>query len=107
MEITISPEELANGEMSETHRDQAVHAVRTDGYVILSDIISHPHLDLVREKMDEDLHTLMTADVLPVNFVKQHFPARPTALRTLRFSRYCCQSVGDTGNPKNTRCGFV
>ena len=26
MEITISPEELANGEMSETHLNQAVHA---------------------------------------------------------------------------------
>ena len=28
MEIMISPEELANGEMSETHLDQAVHAIR-------------------------------------------------------------------------------
>ena len=28
MEITISPEELANGEMSQTHLDQAVHAIR-------------------------------------------------------------------------------
>ena len=72
MEITIDPEELANGEMSPTHLDRAVHAIRTDGYVILSDIISHAHLDLVREKMDEDLRTLMTASVLPVNFVKQH-----------------------------------
>ena len=53
MEITISPEELANGEMSETHLNQSVHAICEDGYVILSDVISHAHLDLLREKMDE------------------------------------------------------
>ena len=77
MEITISPEELANDEMSETHLNQAVHAIREDGYVILSDVISHAHLDLLREKMDEDLRTLMTASVLPVNFVKQHLQQDP------------------------------
>ena len=77
MEITISPEELANDEMSETHLNQAVHAIREDGYVILSDVISHAHLDLLREKMDEDLCTLMTASVLPVNFVKQHLQQDP------------------------------
>ena len=77
MEIMISSEELANGEMSQTHLDQAVHAICTDGYVILSGIISHAHLDLVREKMDEDLRTLMTASVLPVNFVKQHLQQDP------------------------------
>jgi hypothetical protein len=77
MEITISHEELANGEMSETHLNQAVHAIREDGYVILSDVISHAHLDLLREKMDEDLRTLMTASVLPVNFVKQHLQQDP------------------------------
>ena len=32
MEITISPEELANGEMSQTHLGQAVHAIR-DGRI--------------------------------------------------------------------------
>ena len=77
MEITISPKELSNGEMAQTHLDQAVHAIRTDGYVILSDIISHAHLDLLREKMDEDLHTLMTASVLPAQFVKQHLQQDP------------------------------
>ena len=29
MEIAISPEELANDEMSQTHLDQAVSAIRT------------------------------------------------------------------------------
>ena len=41
MEITISPEELTNGKMSETHLNQAVHAIREDGYVILSDVSYH------------------------------------------------------------------
>ena len=86
MEITISPEELANGEMSQTHLDQAVRAIREDGYVLLSDIISHAHLDLLREKMDEDLRTLMTASVLPVNFVKQHLQQDPPPFAPLCFS---------------------
>ena len=77
MEITISPEELADSKMSQTHLDQAVHAIRQDGYVILVDVVSHAHLDLLREKMDEDLRTLMTASVLPFQFVTGHLQQDP------------------------------
>ena len=77
MEITMSPEELVNGEMSETHLNQAVHAIREDGYVILAEVISHAHLDLLHEKMEEDLRTLMTASVLPANFIKHHLQQDP------------------------------
>ncbi len=77
MEITISPEERVNGEMSETHLNQAVRAIREEGYLILSDVISHTHLNLLHEKMNADLHTLMTASVLPVNFVKGHLQQDP------------------------------
>ncbi|MCZ6681376.1 MAG: phytanoyl-CoA dioxygenase family protein [Candidatus Poribacteria bacterium] len=77
MEITLCPEELTSGRMSRPHLDQAVEAIRTDGYVILENVVSYAHLDLLCEKMDADLQTLMTASVLPINFVKGHLQQDP------------------------------
>ena len=61
MEITVQPVKLAEGKMSQTHVDQAVEAIRTDGYVVLESIVDHTHLDILRERMDEDSQKLITA----------------------------------------------
>ncbi|MBI1927798.1 phytanoyl-CoA dioxygenase family protein [Candidatus Poribacteria bacterium] len=62
MEITICPEELAKGEMSQIHLDPAVEAIRKEGYVVLENIVSHAHLDILRERMDEDSQKLINAE---------------------------------------------
>ncbi|MBV7331066.1 phytanoyl-CoA dioxygenase family protein [Chloroflexi bacterium TSY] len=54
MEITITAQELAQEKLSHEHLAQAVNAVRMDGYVILSDVIDHEHVDVLRERMDAD-----------------------------------------------------
>lgn len=62
MEITVQPEELAAGKLTETHVEQAVKAIRVDGYVILENVINHEHLDILRERMDADSQILINAE---------------------------------------------
>ena len=44
MDITVQPEELAAGKLTEAHVEQALKAIRVDGYVVLENVISHEHL---------------------------------------------------------------
>ena len=77
MQIAITPEQLANKEMSQADLNKAVEAIRYDGFIILEDTVSHEHLDILHEKMDADLETLMTAPDLPVNFTDGHLQQDP------------------------------
>ena len=61
MNIMVSSHELDVDEMASDKVDQAVAAIRRDGYVILDNVVAHPHLDTLREKMSEDSHTLIKA----------------------------------------------
>lgn len=62
MEITVQPEELAAGELTEAHVKQAVEAIRVDGYVVLENVVDHGHLDILRERMDADAQVLINAE---------------------------------------------
>ena len=62
MEITVQPEELAAGKLTDTHVEQAVQAIHVDGYVILENVINPEHLDILRERMDADSQILMNAE---------------------------------------------
>ena len=62
MEITVQPKELAAGELSDAHVKQAVEAIRVDGYVVLENVVSHEHLDILRERMDADAQILIKAE---------------------------------------------
>jgi ectoine hydroxylase-related dioxygenase (phytanoyl-CoA dioxygenase family) len=59
MTITVTPQELKSGKLSPERVEQAVEAIRTEGFVILEDVISHAHLDALRERMDEDSRQLI------------------------------------------------
>jgi ectoine hydroxylase-related dioxygenase (phytanoyl-CoA dioxygenase family) len=61
MTITVGREESAAGKISTTHLQQAVDALRTEGYVVLENVVSHEHLDRLRERMDEDSEKLIAA----------------------------------------------
>ena len=62
MEITVQPKELAAGKLSDAHVEQAVEAIRVDGYVVLENVISHEYLDILRERMDADSQILINAE---------------------------------------------
>ena len=62
MEITVQPEELKAGKLTDAHVEQAVKAIRVDGYVILENVVSHDHLDILRERMDADSQILINKE---------------------------------------------
>ena len=62
MEITVEPKELAAGQLSDVSVKQAVDAIRVDGYVVLENVVSHDHLDILRERMDADSQMLIKAE---------------------------------------------
>ena len=62
MVITVQPQELVLEKLTDAHVDEAVQALRVDGYVVLEDIISHDHLDILRERMDADAQLLIKAE---------------------------------------------
>ena len=62
MDITVQPEELAAGKLTEAHMAEALKAIRVDGYVVLENVVSHEHLDILRERMDADSQILINAE---------------------------------------------
>ena len=62
MEITVKPEELAAGKLTDAHVAEAIQAIRVDGYVILENVVNHEHLDILRERMDADSEILINAE---------------------------------------------
>ena len=62
MKIKVSSEELTKRELSASHLRQAIDAIHEEGYIILGNIISHNHLDLLNEKMTQDSHTIVSSD---------------------------------------------
>ena len=74
MKVTVSNEELVEHKLSEAHLQQTVDSIHNDGYVVLENVVPHHKLDLLRQKMLEDLQTLISAKekFMPINFVKGH-----------------------------------
>lgn len=62
MTITIGPDERAAGKISPAHEAAALAAIREEGYVVLENIVSHAHLDRLRERMDEDSQKLIDVE---------------------------------------------
>ncbi len=59
MEIAVTPQEMADGALSDERLAKALAAIEEDGYIVLDDIVNHDHLDILREKMTEDTNTLV------------------------------------------------
>ncbi len=101
MEITVQPKELAAGKLSDAHVKQALDAIRVDGYVVLENVVSHEHLDILRERMDADSQTLIKAEKWGGRRQTHRAPSTGTAtLCALHFYRHrreslCC--AGDDG----------
>lgn len=68
--ITIDPteSELATGELSAEHRRIAIEALRTDGLVVLNDVVSHDHLDVLHERLIADVAALRARADVPYNW---------------------------------------
>ncbi len=82
MEITVTPEEHAAESLTDAHLKQALDTIRTEGYIALNAVVAHEHLDLLRERMTEDLEKIMNAPAPPHNFVWGNVQQDPPAPRT-------------------------
>ncbi len=66
--LDISPTEIQQGKIAQAHRDRAVDALRTDGFVVLNHVVDPAHLEILREKMLADLPSLLSRPDAPFNF---------------------------------------
>lgn len=60
--IHVSSTEQANQILSPQNLTEAISAIETDGFVVLSNAIQHDHLDLLRERMILDSGELIKAE---------------------------------------------
>jgi hypothetical protein len=76
--------EIKSGKLSQDHLQEAVRALQEDGVVILNEIADRQHMDLLREKMLEDVAQILERPDAPFNFnrgnVQQDPPPFPPYL---------------------------
>ena len=58
-EVPITPQELQSRRITDEHLATALRAMREDGFVILGDVADMRHIAAIRDRMREDLGTLM------------------------------------------------
>lgn len=57
--LSFDDSELRHGRMSATHLDQALEAMRRDGFVVLEQAVDHEPLDILKQRMDRDSRELL------------------------------------------------
>lgn len=57
--LSFDDSELRHGRMSATHLDQALEAMRRDGFVVLEQAVDHEPLDILKQRMDRDFRELL------------------------------------------------
>jgi ectoine hydroxylase-related dioxygenase (phytanoyl-CoA dioxygenase family) len=66
--IAATDAERHSGQLSIAHRDAAVTALSTDGFVVLENVIDRAHLATLRERMLEDVARYLARDDVPFNW---------------------------------------
>jgi ectoine hydroxylase-related dioxygenase (phytanoyl-CoA dioxygenase family) len=66
--LQITESEKSSGVMTSEHLSQAVRALHEDGFVVLQNVIETAHLDILREKMLEDVQALIRRPDAPFNW---------------------------------------
>ena len=61
-EIEISSDEKSSRILSQVNLERSLYAIKNDGYVIISNAVSHEHLDKIGHQMDKDAQKLIAAE---------------------------------------------
>lgn len=69
VEVTPTAEETQQEHFEDSNLSRAVEAMKTDGFVVINDVVDHAHLDALREEMEADLVKVRALPVVPHNFV--------------------------------------
>jgi len=75
--LRITEEELAGRQLDPEHQEAALSALRKDGFVVLEDVVALEHVDLLQEKLLEDLQALMGRADAPYNFNRGNIQQDP------------------------------
>ena len=122
MQISLTSEERENAELSWDTLAKAVQAIKEDGYVVIEQVVNHDHLDVLKERMDEDSERLLAAEKWggagrqkghlqqgPPPFAPYLFAdvvVNPYAIQVTREMLgegfYCCFYNGNTNTPGST-----
>jgi Phytanoyl-CoA dioxygenase (PhyH) len=66
--VEITPAERSSGQMDPEHVEAAVQAILADGFVALNDVVDTSHLDILLNRMLEDLKALLEREDAPFNW---------------------------------------
>ena len=75
--ITPTAAEHAAGLFDKAAVQRAITALEADGFVVISDVVDHAHLDRLRERMTHDLDKIRALPVVPHNFVWGNIQQNP------------------------------
>ncbi len=75
--LPISQAELLSGEISHEHLEAATGALREEGVVVLKDVIDRAHIDLLRDRMLEDVRTILQRTDIPTQFTAGNIQQDP------------------------------
>jgi hypothetical protein len=75
--LEITPAETIAGRMTPEHREAAVQAILSDGFVVLNNVIDTRHLDLLHARLLEDLQALMAREDAPYNWNRGNIQQDP------------------------------
>src|SRR5215212_3103742 len=66
--LQITPAERESGRMVPEHLEAAAQAILVDGFVVLNGVVDTGHLDILHERMLEDLKALTARKDAPFNW---------------------------------------
>ena len=82
--LNITREEIQSGKMQPEHLNAAIKALQEDGFVVLNDVVDRSHLEMLQDRMLEDVQMILKRDDAPFNFntgnVQQQPPPFPPYL---------------------------
>jgi len=91
--IKVSARNLKIDCLNRKVRDQAVQAIRTDGYVVLHHVIDPALIQVLQLKMLEDAPTIAALKNPPYQFVKGHIQHDPPPLKPYLFRDIFCNDL--------------
>ena len=91
--IKVSTKNLKIDSLNRKVRDQAVQAIRTDGYVVLHHVIDPALIQVLQPKMLEDAPKIAALKNPPYQFVKGHIQHDPPPLKPYLFREMLCNDL--------------
>jgi hypothetical protein len=77
IELEITASEKKEGHLTPERIQEAVSAVRNDGFVVLHNAIDTAHIAVLRERMLADVEQIMALDEVPYQFYDGHLQQDP------------------------------